>query len=217
MATPRQYCTNISRSLLHCLIAAAGIALLALGAHALRAQDSPASLDRDAILHHLNAVITWYRDSTTKIKSVGLPSDAIYQDNAETSPPKLSAWHFSPREPKRVSSPQRARPPAPLPDPRRTAQPTQQQNLSQTAAKIAAQIDDAQTKLDAVNKQLATAPRSQAEGSDGSTRPPPGTSHARQSAPGHHSKDGLFRRRRSRRRRGPAKAASTNSPTPSPK
>ena len=39
-------------------------------------------LDRDAALHHLNAVITWYRDATTKIKSVGLPSDAIYLDNA---------------------------------------------------------------------------------------------------------------------------------------
>ena len=38
-------------------------------------------------------------------------------------------------------------------------QPTQQQNLAQTAARIAAQIDDTQTKLDAVNKQLATAPR----------------------------------------------------------
>ena len=39
------------------------------------------------------------------------------------------------------------------------AQPSQQQNLAQTAAKIAAQIDDTQTKLDAVNKQLASAPR----------------------------------------------------------
>ncbi len=43
-----------------------------------------------------------------------------------------------------------------------TAQPTQQQNLAQTAARIAAQIDDTQTKLDAVNnKQLASAPARQ--------------------------------------------------------
>ena len=41
-----------------------------------------------------------------------------------------------------------------------TGQPTQAQNLAQTAARIAAQIDDTQNKLDAVNKELASAPRS---------------------------------------------------------
>jgi hypothetical protein len=49
-------------------------AFLGLSAQTLTAG---AQLDRDAILHHLNAVITWYRDATTRIKSVGLPSDAI--------------------------------------------------------------------------------------------------------------------------------------------
>src|ERR1700735_66434 len=41
-------------------------------------------LDRDAVLGHLNAVISWYRDATSKIQTGGLPSDAIYQDNAQS-------------------------------------------------------------------------------------------------------------------------------------
>src|ERR1700721_2417248 len=40
-------------------------------------------VDRDAILSHLNSIISWYRDSSSKIQSVGLPSDAIYQDTSQ--------------------------------------------------------------------------------------------------------------------------------------
>jgi hypothetical protein len=40
-------------------------------------------IDRDAILNHLNSIISWYRDSGSKIQSVGLPSDAIYQDTSQ--------------------------------------------------------------------------------------------------------------------------------------
>ena len=32
----------------------------------------------------LDAAITWYRDGTNKIQAVGLPSDAIYEDNTRT-------------------------------------------------------------------------------------------------------------------------------------
>src|ERR1700734_527953 len=35
------------------------------------------------VLAHLNAVISWYRDVTTKAHGAGLPSDAIYQDNTQ--------------------------------------------------------------------------------------------------------------------------------------
>jgi small-conductance mechanosensitive channel len=44
---------------------------------------SPIQLDGDEVLHHLNQVISWYRHSTMEIRDVGLPSDAIYQDNAK--------------------------------------------------------------------------------------------------------------------------------------
>jgi hypothetical protein len=43
----------------------------------------PIQLDDNEILHHLNQVISWYRHSTMGVRDVGLPSDAIYQDNAK--------------------------------------------------------------------------------------------------------------------------------------
>jgi len=128
--------------------------------------NAPAMLDRDAILHHLNAIITWYRDITSKLKPVGLPSDAIYQDNtrslaaeavrlafqsARAEAAIITAMNKADKSGAGATDSSQAQP---------NGQPTQQQNLAQTAARIAAQIDDAQTKLDAVNKQLASAPRS---------------------------------------------------------
>ena len=126
----------------------------------------PAQLDRDAILHHLNAVITWYRDVTTKIKPVGLPSDAIYQDNTRelAADAVRLAFQSARAEAAIISGMNKAdkagaNAAGGASQPDGTAQPTHQQNLAQTAARIAAQIDDTQTKLDAVNKQLASAPR----------------------------------------------------------
>ncbi len=165
MVPRRRFCSDfwwhVRKLLLRYLVAFAAITLLAIGAQTLRGQadGQPAQLDRDAILHHLNAVITWYRDSTTKIKSVGLPSDAIYQENGRDLAAEAVRLAFqSARAEANIiaanSKTSSATPAAPPGTP-----PTQQQSLSQTAAKIAAQIDDAQTKLDVVNRQLVTATR----------------------------------------------------------
>ena len=60
-----------------------GVALLtAIGLMRTVSAQAPPRLSRDAVLNHLNAAITWYRDSTNKVHAVGLPSDAIYEDNA---------------------------------------------------------------------------------------------------------------------------------------
>jgi small-conductance mechanosensitive channel len=166
MATRRQrsleVCPRNRKSPLPYLVGAGGIILLALSVQTLRAQG--AQLDRDAILHHLNAVITWYRDATTKIKPVGLPSDAIYQDNARSLASEAVRLAFQSARAEgniismadKANSAASANAPAASPG----AQPTQQQNLAQTAANIAAQIDDAQSRLDALNKQIPAAPRS---------------------------------------------------------
>lgn len=67
-------------------IAAGGAVLCWLTSARLKGQEQPAiQMDCDALLGHLNAVITWYRDVTSKVQPTGLPSDAIYQDNAQTS------------------------------------------------------------------------------------------------------------------------------------
>src|SRR5690242_18247941 len=41
-------------------------------------------LNEDDALRHLNQVISWYRHSTTSLQGVGLPTDAIYKDNAQS-------------------------------------------------------------------------------------------------------------------------------------
>jgi hypothetical protein len=67
------------------LIAAGGVVLCWLTSARLKGQEPPAiQMDRDALLGHLNAVITWYRDVTSKVQPTGLPSDTICQDNAQT-------------------------------------------------------------------------------------------------------------------------------------
>jgi small-conductance mechanosensitive channel len=135
-----------------------GIALLcSAGAMRVsRAQESPA-LNRDAVLGHLNAVITWYRDVTNRVQGTGLPSDAIYEDSTRNLATEVVRLAF-----------QSARAEAALigangktPNANQPAKPSsQKQNLSQVAAQIAAEIDDTQTRLDEVNRQLASAPRS---------------------------------------------------------
>ncbi len=123
---------------------------------------SAAQLDRDAILHHLNEVITWYRDVTSKVKPVGLPSDAIYQDNTRSLAAEAVrlAFQSARAEAAIIAAMNKSQKSGGSDSTQASnAQPTQQQNLAQTAARIAAQIDDTQTKLDAVNKELASAPR----------------------------------------------------------
>jgi small-conductance mechanosensitive channel len=163
MVTRPRFCPDIGsrfRKLFrNCLLGGAPIALLALGVQTLRGQ-GPSQLDREPVLHHLNAVITWYRDATTKIGSAGLPSDAIYQDNARNLAAEAVrlAFQSARAEANVISATDKAgnANPAQPSD----GQPSQEQNIAATAAKIAAQIDDTQSKLEIVTKQLATAPRS---------------------------------------------------------
>ena len=44
---------------------------------------APGGLSGNAILDHLNSVIDWYRHALTRVPTVGLPSDAVYQTNAQ--------------------------------------------------------------------------------------------------------------------------------------
>jgi small-conductance mechanosensitive channel len=47
------------------------------------ANQNQSQLHSQDVVAHLNAVISWYRDVTTKAHGAGLPSDAIYQDNTQ--------------------------------------------------------------------------------------------------------------------------------------
>jgi small-conductance mechanosensitive channel len=124
------------------------------------AQDMPA-LNRDAILGHLNAVITWYRDTQSKAQAVGLPSNAIYEDSTRNLAAEVVRLAFqsaraeatlmsSSEKTQNANQPQSSTP--------------QQQDFTQTAARISAEIDSTQNRLDEINKQLASAPRSRRKG-----------------------------------------------------
>ena len=122
------------------------------------AQEMPA-LNRDAILGHLNAVITWYRDATTKVEATGLPSDAIYEDttrNLATEVVRL-AFQSARAEAAVIGANEKG-------SANQATKPVQKQDLSQVAAQIASEIDAIQTRLDEVNKQLTSAPRSKRKG-----------------------------------------------------
>jgi len=142
-----------ARIILACLILCVGVAPAAL----VNAEDQPA-VSSDAIIHHLSAVISWYRDSTTKVQPPGFASDAIYQGDARTLAEQAVRLAFdSARATVPIISAQGQQPAAD--DDGQPAQgATQSQNLAQFKAKTSAHLADLQAQLDSVNKQLATAP-----------------------------------------------------------
>jgi hypothetical protein len=83
---------------------------------------------------------------------VGPPSDAIYQDNARNLAAESVrlAFQSAKAEANIITANSKSANAAPPSD----AQPTRQQNLSQTAAKIAAQIEETQTKLEKFYPEL---------------------------------------------------------------
>lgn len=115
----------------------------------------PPQLNRDSILDHLNAVIGWYRDSTSKVQPVGLPSDAIYEDNARSLAAEAVRLAFQSAR-AMAAQIQEANKTSEAKQPG-AGQPAQQQDFHQMAANVSAQIEGTQAKLAAVNKQLAKA------------------------------------------------------------
>jgi len=138
-------------------IAAALLCLLAF--FAISAGNAESPIDRDAMLNHLNSIITWYRDSGSKIQSVGLPSDAIYQDTSQNLAQQAVRLAFQAAQAAAalVNASDQANVPGSADA---SGSSTQEQNLAQTLATLKVRIDQDQSALDALNKKLATAPQS---------------------------------------------------------
>src|SRR3984893_5443402 len=115
----------------------------------------PIQLDGAAVLYHLTQLISWYRHSTTGIQSVGLPSDAIYQDNAKSlgSQAVRLAFQSAKAEAALIAAQEKTggsnQP---------SAATTQQQNLVQLQAKTSAQIDQLQSQIESLNSQIQKTP-----------------------------------------------------------
>jgi small-conductance mechanosensitive channel len=111
-------------------------------------------LDRDALLGHLNAVINWYRDATSKVQTVGLPSDAIYQDNAQNLAAQVVRLAFeSAKAEAQLITAANSGSEANQSD----ATPTQEEKLAQFAAQVKTRIQQDQTQLAALDNQIAAA------------------------------------------------------------
>ena len=114
----------------------------------------PIQLEGSDVLAHLNQLISWYRHCTTGIQPVGLPSDAIYQDNTKTLGSQAIALAFQSAKAEASLIAQQKNGAASQP----SAEATQQQNLAQLQAKTSAQIDQLQSQIEDLNSQIAKAP-----------------------------------------------------------
>src|SRR5580698_4276885 len=115
----------------------------------------PMQLDGAAVLNHLNQVISWYRHSTTGVQSVGLSSDAIYQDNAQSLEAEVVrlAFQSTKAEAELIRAQQKisgaTQPPG---------ESTQQQKLAQAQAKTSSQIDQLQSQIENMDAQITKTP-----------------------------------------------------------
>ncbi len=112
----------------------------------------PVQFNGDAALHHLNQVISWYRHSTTGIQSVGLPSDAIYQDNDQSLGAEAVrlAFQYAKAETALIAAQQK--------NSGASSETTQQQTLARMEAKTTALIDQLQSQIEDLNAQIAKVP-----------------------------------------------------------
>jgi len=115
----------------------------------------PLQVDGSAALHHLNQIISWYRHSTTNMQSVGLPSDAIYQDNTKSlgSQAVRLAFESAKAEAAILSAQQKA-----SASTESTQATNQAQRMAQVESKTKARIDELQTQMDSLNSQISKTP-----------------------------------------------------------
>lgn len=130
-------------TLISCLIAAA--------AQSAKPGIAPSN---DAILHHLNAAIRWYRRVAALDVTAGQPSDVLYLENARNAASQALQLAFQASlaeaklaETNNTASPNQA-----------TAPNTQAQGIANASANLADRITQTQSQIDSFNKRIATAP-----------------------------------------------------------
>src|SRR4029077_13041649 len=108
-------------------------------------------LDSDAVINHLNAVIKLYRNASAELQAGGAPSDVIYQEKEKslTSVVRL-AFQAARAEAAAIRATEKAG----------AASNGSAQSSAQTDARNKARIADVQSKLDNINMQIASAPKS---------------------------------------------------------
>jgi small-conductance mechanosensitive channel len=109
-------------------------------------------LDSEAVISHLNAVIKLYRNASAELQTGGAPTDVIYQEHEKSLTAEVVrlAFQAGRAEAAAIRATEKAGPP----------NTNSAQSSAQTEARNKARIADVQSKLDNINKQIASAPKS---------------------------------------------------------
>jgi small-conductance mechanosensitive channel len=133
--------------------ATASVAILLLVGGGLTAQ----AVDRALTINHLNAIISWYRDCSTKLPSTGRPSDVVFQQNSTNLAQQAVRLAF-----------QSAKASAALAEAGQSSADngaaasggSTQTNFEAMLQKVNERINAEQAQMDAIVKQMANAPAS---------------------------------------------------------
>jgi small-conductance mechanosensitive channel len=107
-------------------------------------------LDSEAVINHLNAIIKLYRNASAELQTGGAPSDVIYQDNEQSFTAEVVRLAFQSA---------RAEAAAIRATEKNGASTNSAQSSAQTEARNKARIAEVQSKLDIIEKQIASAPK----------------------------------------------------------
>jgi hypothetical protein len=111
---------------------------------------APADQRDHAILDHLNAVISWYRHGSTRISAVGLPSDALYQFDAQNMAGQAVQLAFQSAQAEAVLL-------AASGQNKAVEQTGSATNFAKMQSDVTARIDVLKTQISTLNEQIAQA------------------------------------------------------------
>src|SRR3984957_21087884 len=109
-------------------------------------------LDSEAVVNHLNAVIKLYRNASAELQTGGAPSDVIYQDSEKDYTTQVVQLAFQAARAEAAAIRATEKNGAP--------NTGSAQSSAQGEARNKARIADVQSKIDALDKQIASAPKS---------------------------------------------------------
>jgi small-conductance mechanosensitive channel len=115
---------------------------------------SSGTLRGDAILDHLNAVIDWYRHAMTRVQTVGLPSDAMYQFNAQSMAAEVAKLAFQSAQAEAALLPAGSAAGG-------GGDTSSQQNLAKLQSDVNARISALEAQISTLNQQIAGARKAQ--------------------------------------------------------
>ncbi len=128
------------------------VALLAALGGGLTTAQTVEGLSGNAILDHLNAVIDWYRGALTGVPTVGLPSDAVYQANAESMAAEVAQLAFQSAQAEAALLPVSTSPGGGS-----NVQTSSQQSLAKMQSDVDSRIAVLQAQISALNQQIGGA------------------------------------------------------------